>query len=111
MEGVRCLPEEVTHIAKRQVEVFTAGCPVCEPAVQLVREMACPDCEVTVHELGATEGAAFTGGSGSTAADKAAEYGIKVVPAVVVAGQLVSCCRTPGPTPEELGAAGIGQRL
>ena len=103
--------KEVTHLARRQVEVFTAGCPVCEPAVQLVKEMACPDCEVTVHELGATEGSAFTGGSGSTGADKAAQYGIKVVPAVVVAGEIVTCCRTPGPTREELGAAGIGRRL
>lgn len=98
-------------MAKRQVEVFTAGCPVCEPAVQLVKELACPDCEVTVHELGATQGSAFTGGSGSAAADEAAKYGIKVVPAVVVDGQLVSCCQTPGPTRVELGAAGIGQRL
>ena len=38
-------------MAKRQVEVFTAGCPVCEPVVQLVQEMACPDCEVTIHDL------------------------------------------------------------
>jgi hypothetical protein len=98
-------------MAKRQVEVFTAGCPLCEPAVQLVKELACPDCEVTVQELGRTDGSAFTGGSGSAAGDKAAEYGIKVVPAVVVDGQLVSCCRTPGPTREELNAAGIGRRL
>lgn len=94
---------------KRQVEVFTAGCPVCEPAVELVREMACPDCNVTVHNLGGAEASAFSGGA--TAAAKAANYGIKVVPAVVIDGQLVSCCRTPGPTREELAAAGIGRRL
>lgn len=35
---------------KRQVEV-TAGCPICEPAVRLVEELACPDCEVTVYDL------------------------------------------------------------
>jgi hypothetical protein len=98
-------------MAKRQVEVFTAGCPVCEPAVGLVKELACPDCEVTIPELGATEGSAFMGGSGATAADMARQYGIKVVPAVVVDGQLLSCCQTPGPTRDELSAAGIGQRL
>lgn len=38
-------------MGKRQVEVVTAGCPVCEPAVQLVQEAACPDCEVTVFNL------------------------------------------------------------
>ena len=96
-------------MAKRQVEVFTAGCPVCEPAVRLVREMACPDCNVTVHNLGGAEASSSSGGD--TAAAQAANYGIKVVPAVVVDGELVSCCRTPGPTREELAAAGIGQRL
>ena len=98
-------------MAKRQVEVFTAGCAVCEPAVQLVKELACPDCEVTVNELGGAEASAFTGGSGSAAADKAAQYGIKAVPAVVIEAKLVSCCRTPGPGREELAAAGIGQPL
>lgn len=97
-------------MANRQVEVFTAGCPVCEPTVQLVKEVACPDCEVTVHELRG-ETSAFTGRSGPTAADKAAQYGIKTVPAVVVNGQLASCCQTSGPSREELAAAGIGQRL
>jgi hypothetical protein len=94
--------KEVRHMANRQVEVFTAACPVCEPAVQLVQELACPDCEVTIHDLRQSEG---------TAAEKAAEYGIKVVPAVVVDGTLVSCCETPGPAREALSAAGIGQRL
>lgn len=98
-------------MAKRQVEVFTAGCPVCEPAVELVKEMACPDCEVTIHELRGANGSAFTGGSGSTAAEKAARYGIRVVPAVVVDGQLASCCQTSGPSRRELAAAGIGRRL
>lgn len=97
-------------MAKRQVEVFTAGCPVCEPAVQLVQEMACPDCEVTIHDLHQTEGSAFTGDPGSTAAEKAAEYGLTTVPAVVVDGRLVSCCQNSGPNRDELAAAGIGQR-
>jgi len=102
MEGVPWHPKEVTHMAKRQVEVFTAGCPVCEPAVQLVQEMACPDCEVTMHDLRQTDG---------SAADKAAEYGLKTVPTVVVDGQLASCCQASGPNREELAAAGIGKRL
>jgi glutaredoxin len=89
-------------MTKRQVEVFTAGCPVCEPAVQLVQEMACPDCEVTIHDLRQVE---------DTAAEKTAQYGIKTIPAVVVDGQLASCCEALGPTRGELAAAGIGQRL
>jgi hypothetical protein len=95
-------------MAKRQVEVFTAGCPVCEPAVQLVQELACPDCEVTVHDLRQT-GDAFTGET--SPAELAAQYGINRVPAVVVNGSLVSCCQTSSPNRDQLSAAGIGQRL
>lgn len=61
------------EMAKRHVEVFTAGCPVCEPAVQLVQELACPDCEVTVHDL-RQSGGAFTGDAGP--AERAAGYGL-----------------------------------
>jgi len=28
--------------AKRKVEVFTAGCSVCDPVVELVKKRACP---------------------------------------------------------------------
>jgi glutaredoxin len=84
-------------MAKRKVEVFTAGCPVCEPAVQLVHEMACPDCDVTVYDL--REGNA----------EAAASYGIKTVPAVVVDGRVVSCCDNRGPVRAELSAVGIGR--
>lgn len=102
------MPLEVMEMGKRQVEVFTAGCPVCEPAVELVQALACPDCEVTIHDLG-QGGEAFNGEVGP--AERAARYGIKTVPAVVVDGGLVSCCRSTGPEGEELSQAGIGRRL
>lgn len=86
-------------MAKRQVELFTAGCPICEPTIQLVQELACPDCEVTVHDL-RDEGA-----------DKTRQYGIATVPAVVVDGRVAACCDRSGPDREQLLAAGIGQSL
>lgn len=86
-------------MAKRKVEVFTAGCPVCEPAVQMVNELACPDCEITVYNL--NEGGA----------EAASGYGVKTVPAVVVDGRIVSCCENRGPDRAELAAAGIGTAL
>lgn len=86
-------------MTKRRVEVFTAGCPVCEPAVQLVNDLACPDCDVTVHNLN----------EGGT--QRAAEYGIKTLPSIVVDGRLVSCCDNHGPNAQELTAAGIGRPL
>lgn len=86
-------------MAKRQVEVFTAGCPICEPTVQLVHELACADCEVTVYDLR------------EQGAEKASGYGITTVPAVVVNGRLAACCDRGGPDREQLRAAGIGQSL
>lgn len=87
-------------MAERQVEVFSAGCPVCEPVVQLVNELACPDCEVTVLDLRDADAAA-----------KASAYGVKTVPAVAVNGQLVSCCDNPGPDRESLLSGGIGRPI
>ncbi len=84
-------------MAKRQVEVFTAGCPLCEPAVQLVQELACPDCDVTVYDLRAS------------GVEKAREYGVQRVPAVVVDGTVAACCQGGGVSREQLLTAGIGR--
>ncbi|GGM52828.1 hypothetical protein GCM10012275_24760 [Longimycelium tulufanense] len=84
-------------MARRHVEVFVAGCPVCEPTVRLVQELACSDCEVTIHDL-RREGT-----------DKAAAYGVTTVPSVVVDGTLAVCCQRGAPTRDGLIAAGIGQ--
>lgn len=86
-------------MAKRQVEVFTAGCPICLPAVTVVNELACPDCEVTVHDLR------------EPGAEKAAAYGVERLPAVVVDGRLASCCETRSVDRADLEAAGVGRPL
>lgn len=86
-------------MAKRQVEVFTAGCPICGPAVQMVHDLACPDCDVTVYDLR------------QTGVERARQYGIRTVPAVVVNGSVCACCDNTGLVPEQLRAAGIGQPL
>lgn len=84
-------------MARRQVEVFTSGCAVCEPTVELVRELACSSCDVTVHDLH------------EAGAERARKYGITTVPAVVVDGELLSCCQHKGPDREVLESAGIGR--
>ncbi|MEE8174071.1 MAG: thioredoxin family protein, partial [Dehalococcoidia bacterium] len=81
----------------RQVEVFTAGCPICQEVVQLVENLSCPSCEVSVYDL-RKEGM-----------DRAREYGINRIPAVVVDGKVASCCPQGKPDVSELKAAGIGQ--
>lgn len=89
---------------KRKVEVFTAGCPVCEPAVQMVKELACPDCDVHIHDLNKS---CETG----NCRVEAKKYGLTTVPAVVIDGKICSGCKGPGINKENLQAAGVGQPL
>lgn len=88
---------------KRKIEVFTAGCSVCEPVVEMVKSMACSDCDVVVYNLAETKG--------NEAADKVKIYGIKALPAVAVNGKLLSCCQNKGVSEAELRSAGIGQKM
>ena len=85
---------------KRKVEVFSAGCPACEPTVQLVKSIACPSCDVQVLDMNKPDVAA-----------KAKEYGIKSVPAVVINGKLAACCAGAGPEEASLRAEGLGVAL
>jgi len=90
-------------MSKRLVEVFTAGCPLCDETVKLVRELACPKCEIQVYEL-------HSESASNSSREKAAHYGIHRVPAVVINGKLAECCSNQQPVSREaLIAAGIGQ--
>ncbi len=86
--------------AKRKIEVFSAGCPVCEQTVELVKRIACDSCDVTVLDLHDAE-----------VASRAKKLNIKSVPAVVIDGKLAQCCESRGPDEETLRAAGLGQPL
>lgn len=86
--------------ATRKVEVFSAGCPACEETVALVNKITCPSCEVQILDMRRPEVAA-----------KAKSYGIRTVPAVVINGQLASCCAGRGPEEAALRAAGLGVAL
>jgi len=88
--------------AKRKVEVFTAGCPICDETVNLVKSLACPSCEVQIYDL--QEGCAT-----NECREKATRYGITAVPAVAVNGVLLDCCRRGPIDATALRAAGIGQ--
>jgi glutaredoxin 3 len=82
---------------KRKIEIFSAGCPVCEETTALVNRIACSSCEIDVLDM--RDGAA---------AAKAKSYGIRTVPAVVIDGQLARCCGNAGPDVTSLRAAGVG---
>lgn len=90
-------------MANRSIEVFTGGCYLCGEALKMVRELACENCDVQVHDL--REGSAT-----NESREKAARYGIHHVPAVVVEGKLVDCCVPQTPVSlEALRKAGVGQ--
>ena len=81
----------------RKIEVFSAGCAVCDDTIALINRIACPSCEVEILDMHQTE-----------VAKKAKRYGIRSVPAVVVDGKLADCCAGRGPDETALRAAGIG---
>lgn len=83
---------------KRKVEVFSAGCPVCTEAIELVNRVACASCEVSVLDM-----------KDPQVAQRARQLGIRSVPAVVIDGQLAECCAGRGPDEAALRAAGLGQ--
>lgn len=85
---------------KRKVEVFSAGCGVCDEAVQLVEQIACESCEVEVLDTRQKD-----------VAERAKEYGIKTVPAIVIDGKLADCCSNQIINEEALRAEGLGVPL
>lgn len=85
---------------QREIEIFSAGCRICQDTIRLVEELACPSCRVTVLDM-----------NDAAVAERAAELGIRAVPAVVIDGTLASCCAGAGPDRVALQAAGIGQPL
>jgi hypothetical protein len=88
---------------KRKIEVFTANCPVCDPVVKQINELSCGNCDVTVYDL-------IKLCDDKACLNKAKEYGVKRVPAVVVDGKLINCCQDNSITKEDLVNAGIGQK-
>ena len=85
---------------KRRIEIFSAGCPACEETIQLVNEIACSSCEVSVLDMREPSVAA-----------RAKDIGVRTVPAVSLDGELVSCCAGAGPDERALQTAGIGQPI
>ncbi len=83
---------------KRKVEIFSAGCPVCEDVVALVQRLACPSCGVEVLNMNDIE-----------VVRRAKALGVHSVPAVAIDGQLAGCCAGRGVDEQALRTAGLGQ--
>ncbi len=85
---------------KRQIEIFSAGCPVCQETIDLVNEIACPSCEISILDM-----------QDQAVAERARTLGIKSVPAIAIDGQLADCCAGRGVDKDTLRRSGIGQPL
>ena len=81
----------------RKVEVFTAGCSLCDDAVRLVQDLACSSCSVEVLDM-----------KDEATQKRAQQYGVMRVPAVVVNGTLADCCQTGAVNADSLRALGVG---
>ena len=84
--------------ARRKVEVFSAGCPVCQTTIELVNRLVCPSCEVSILDM-----------NDINVAKRACDLGVRSVPAVAINGHLASCCAGGGVQEQALVAAGLGQ--
>ena len=85
-------------MAIRKIEIFSAGCSLCQEVVDQVRAAACPSCDVSIVS---------TTDAGS--ANRAKALGIRTLPAVVIDGKLASCCANRGIDLDVLRAAGLGR--
>ncbi|MGK7392870.1 MAG: thioredoxin family protein [Candidatus Cyclobacteriaceae bacterium M2_1C_046] len=85
-----------------KVEIFTANCPVCDPVVKMVNELACENCEIITYDL-------IKQCENKTCLNKLEEYSINKVPAIALNGKLLECCQNDKITKENLINAGIGQ--
>jgi hypothetical protein len=80
---------------KRQVEIFTSSCSLCDEAVRMVQDLACPSCEVLVYNL-------------RDDLEKAQQYSVNAVPAIAINSTVVITGKS---NREQLEAIGIGQPL
>lgn len=83
--------------AKRKIEIFSAGCAVCNEVVEQVKSMACPSCDITILDM-----------HEQSVVARAKLLGIKSLPAVVIDGKLADCCANRGIDESVLRASGVG---
>jgi glutaredoxin 3 len=66
---------------RKKIEVFSAGCHICQEAVDTVRRVAGTDHDIEVLDMNQDDVVAL-----------AKRHGIRSVPSVVVDGHLAVCC-------------------
>jgi len=85
---------------KRKIEIYSAGCSICNNAIDQIREASCPSCEIIIHDMMLPEVQRSAGG-----------LGILSLPAVVIDGRPSGCCAGRGVDLDVLREAGLGQPM
>lgn len=85
-------------MTKRKIEVFSAGCPLCQETIDMVRKLACDSCEIEIVDMQDIQGAT-----------RSRELNVRSVPAVAINGKLAGCCAGRGPDEATLRQEGLGQ--
>lgn len=83
---------------KRKIEVFSAGCGLCEETIEMVQGAACSSCEIVILDMRRPDARA-----------RAKQLGVRSVPAVAIDGALASCCAGRGVDVEVLREEGLGR--
>jgi len=83
---------------KRKIEIYSAGCSICNDVIDQVREAACKSCDIVIRDMMLPE-----------VQRNAAGLGILSLPAVVIDGTLANCCSGRGVDLDVLRQAGLGQ--
>lgn len=81
----------------QKIEVFSAGCAVCQETVEMVRRVAGTSHTIEVLDMQRADVVA-----------RAKQYGVQRVPSVVIDGKLASCCTDLVPDEATLRAATHG---
>jgi glutaredoxin 3 len=84
----------------RKIEVFSAGCPLCDEAEKKIHELVCPSCDVNVLNM-----------KKPATMERAKQLGVQSVPAVAIDGKLCGCCAGRGIDEKVLQDAGLGKPL
>jgi glutaredoxin 3 len=69
------------RVDKRKVEVFSAGCALCEEAIDVVRREVGSSSEFIVQNM-----------MDARVLSRAKKFGVRSVPAIVIDGKLAFCC-------------------
>ena len=85
---------------KRKIEIYSAGCSICNNAIDQIREASCSSCEIIIHDMMQPEVQRSAGG-----------LGILSLPAVVIDSKLSGCCSGRGVDLDVLREAGLGQPM